>query len=129
GRYTFDTVFHPRVVGQVSCVISVHETDNANGGVKKRTVTLTGHREEPPINADVSPTSVAFGDVRRNTDSTQAQIKLSSTGSMPLSVSSVTITPGLLIKAGPTGAFTLPANASQVYPIVCHPTALGGMTG
>jgi MYXO-CTERM domain-containing protein len=129
GRYTFDTVFHPRVVGQVSCVVSVRETDNANGGINTRTVTLTGTGEAPPVNADISPTSVAFGDVRRNTDSTQAQIKLSSTGSMALSVSSVTITPGFLIKAGPTGAFTLPPNASQTYPIACHPTALGGMTG
>ena len=128
-RYTFDTFFRPRVAGQVSCVVSVRETDNNNDTVNTKTITLTGTGDPPPINAEVSPASIAFGDVRRNTDSTATQLKVTSTGAAALSVSSVTVSAGFAIKTGPTGPYQLPPNASQAYAVACHPTTLGPLSG
>ena len=128
-RYTFDTFFRPRVAGPVSCVVTVRETDNVNDTVNNKAITLTGTGDPPPINADVSPASIAFGDVRRNTDSTQTQVRVTSTGASPLAVSSVTISAGFAIRAGLTIGYQLPPGASQSYSVVCHPAALGPMTG
>jgi uncharacterized protein (TIGR03382 family) len=128
-RYTFDTFFRPRVAGQVSCVVSVRETDNNTDTVNTKTITLTGTGDPPPINAEVSPTSIAFGDVRRNTDSTASQLRVTSTGASALGVSSVIVSPGFAIRSGPTGAYQLPPGASQSYAVVCHPSALGPSTG
>lgn len=127
--YLFDTAFRPTVAGQVSCVVTVTEFDNRTMTVNNKSITLTGTGQAPPYRIDVQPTSVAFGDVRRNADSTQAQIAVRSAGASPLSVSSVAISAGFAIKSGPTGSYQLPPNATQTYPIVCHPTAVGAMTG
>jgi hypothetical protein len=96
----------------------------ANGA----TLTLSGTGQAPPIDADVQPTSVAFGDVRRNTDSTQAVVTVRSTGGQTLTVSSVSLSAGFTTSGMMTG-YQLPPNAFQSYPIVCHPTAVGPMSG
>lgn len=127
--YAFDSVFAPTVAGQVSCVVTVTEIDHRTMATNNRTITLTGTGQAPPYRIDVQPASVAFGDVRRNTNSTQAQVVVRSAGGSPLTVSSVSISAGFTILSGPTGSYQLAPNATQAYPIVCHPTAVGALTG
>ncbi|HMG25064.1 MAG TPA: choice-of-anchor D domain-containing protein, partial [Kofleriaceae bacterium] len=127
--YAFSTYFRPTVAGPVSCVVAVTEVDNHSGNTNTKMITLSGTGQAPPIHVEVQPGAVAFGDVRRTTDSTQAQVVVRSTGGSALAVSSVTISSGFEIKAGPTGGYALGPNESQAYAITCHPTAVGGMTG
>jgi len=122
--YTFDTYFRPTVAGTVSCVVTVTTANAANS----RTLTLTGTGQPPPIHVDVQPGSVAFGDVRRNTDSTQAVVTVRSTGGQTLTVSSVSLSAGFTTTGLMTG-YQLAPNASQSYPILCHPTAIGALAG
>jgi hypothetical protein len=127
--YTFDASFRPMVARQVSCVVTVTETDNHTGDTNDRSITLTGTGQPPPYHVDVQPASVAFGDVRRNTDSSRAVVVVTSTGGSPLTVSSVTLSAGFAVQAVPTGSVQLGPNESQSYPVVCHPTGVGAMTG
>lgn len=127
--YSFDTYFRPTVAGAVSCVVSVRETDNTTGANNTKTITLTGTGQAPPKQIDVQPLAIGFGDVRRGSDSTQAQVTVRSLGTQALNVSSVTVSPGFVIKSGPTTGYQLPGNASQAYSLVCHPGGLGPMTG
>lgn len=128
-NYVFPSYFKPTIAGTVSCVVAVTEHDNNSGNTNTKMVTLTGTGVAPPIHAQVQPLSIAFGDVRRNTDSTQAPVTVTSTGASTLTVSSVSISPGFEIRSGPTGSYALGAGQSQPYAIVCHPAAVGGMTG
>lgn len=122
--YPFSTYFRPTVPGPVSCVVTV----TASVPASSRTLTLTGTGQAPPIHVDVQPVLVAFGDVRRNTPSTQAVVTVRSTGGQALTVSSVTISAGFTTSGMMTG-YQLAPNASQSYPIVCQPTAVGAMSG
>src|SRR5262249_3276975 len=90
--YQFGATFHPNVPGTVSCVVTVTLT-TAPG----RTPTLPATGVPPPIAADVQPAAVTFGEVRNNTDSTLATVGVSSTGSQPLDVTSVTASSGFTI--------------------------------
>lgn len=127
--YSFETSFRPKVAGTVSCVVTVTEFDNFSSGTTTKTITLTGTGEPAPIQIDVQPASVAFGDVQLGTDSTAAQVTVRSAGSSALTVSSVAVPAGFAIASGPTGSYQLAPNASQAYQIVCHPTAVGPLSG
>lgn len=122
--YTFDTFFQPTVAGPVSCVVTVTTANAANS----KSITLTGTGQAPPIRVDVQPPSIAFGDVRRGTNSTLAQVAVRSVGGQALSVSSVTVS-GEFTMAGPSGGYQLPPNGVQSYELACHPDSVGPKSG
>jgi len=123
--YAFDASFRPTIAGSTSCVVTI-TTNN----ITDRTVTLFGTGTVPPIDIDVQPTSIAFGDVRRNTGSTPATISVRNLGGSPLSITSVTISPATFaITSGPIGGSTVPAGGMQPYSVTCNPTAVGAIAG
>jgi hypothetical protein len=122
--YPFDTAFRPTVAGTVSCVVTVTIDD-----ARTRTITLTGTGVAPQVAVDVQPDAIAFGEVRSGGDSTLATVSVHSAGSSDLAVSSVSTSSGFTITSGPTAAYSLPANMTQVYKVACHPSAVGAMTG
>lgn len=122
--YSFSASFRPNVAASVSCVVTI-----TTNGTTQRTLTLFGTGSAPPIDIDVQPTSVAFGDVRRNTASTAATISVKNLGGSALGVSGVTISGPFAITAGPTGGTTVQPGGSQPYTVTCNPTAVGGVSG
>lgn len=123
-EYSFSTRFTPTVAGAVSCVVTITTNNTTN-----RTITLSGTGTLPPIRADVQPGSVAFGDVRRGTQSTAAGITVRNLGGQTMTVSSVSVSAGFAITAGPTGTYTLGPSGAQGYSVRCAPTAVGTLTG
>lgn len=124
GNYTFTATFKPTVAGAVSCVVTVTVNNTTT-----HTVTLSGTGMLPPVEIQVQPTSVAFGDVRRNTDSTAATVTVKNVGGSTMHVSSATISSGFAISSGSTGAYTVAPSGAQTYKLVCHPTATGALAG
>lgn len=123
--YQFSTTFTPTVGTTVSCTVTI----SLNNGTSTKLVTLTGTGTPPPIHIDVQPTSVGFGDVRRNSDSSPVGITVANTGGQTMTVSSVSISPGFTIQSGPTSSYTVAAGGNKPYSIVCHPTTIGTMSG
>ncbi len=123
--YSFTTTFMPTVAGTVSCTVTI----TLNNGASTKLVTLTGTGTPPPIHISVQPSSINFGDVRRNTDSTAVGLSVTNTGGSTMTVSSVSISPGFTIVSGPTSGYTVGGGGSQPYALVCHPTAVGTLTG
>jgi MYXO-CTERM domain-containing protein len=123
--YSFSATFRPTVAGPVSCVVTVQTADDAN----TRSITLTGTGVPPMIHAEVQPVTVAFGQVRRATESAPARITVRSTGGANLDVTSVAVSPGFTIQVGREGAYSLAPNATQDYDVVCQPPVVGPMTG
>jgi uncharacterized protein (TIGR03382 family) len=123
--YQFDTYFSPTVGGTVSCTVTI----SLNNGASTKLVTLTGTGTLPPIQIDVQPPSVSFGDVSRNTDSTAVGINVSNTGGQTMTVSSVSVSPGFAIMSGPTGTYNVGPGGTQPYSVICHPTATGPLSG
>lgn len=123
-RYTFATTFRPNVPGPSSCAVTLQIT-----GLGAKTYTLNGNGTVPPIDIDVTPTSVAFGDVRRNTTSSARNVTVRNLGGSALSVSNTSLPAGFSIASGPTGAFSVPAGGNVVLGVVCSPTATGALGG
>ncbi|CAN5902200.1 hypothetical protein BH11MYX3_BH11MYX3_47380 [soil metagenome] len=122
--YTFTASFRPNVAVPSSCVVNI-TTNNTT----TRTITLYGTGTAPPIDIDVQPGSVAFGQVRRNTASTPANIAVRNIGGSTMTVSSVAVSGPFTITAGPTTAYTVGAGAVQGYQVTCNPTTLGALSG
>jgi uncharacterized protein (TIGR03382 family) len=120
--YQFDTYFKPTVAGLVSCVVTVH----ADTG--DHTLTLSGTGQQPPVDIDVSPTSIAFGDVRRNTDSTAVGLTVRNLGGSTMTVSAASASSGYTM-SGMAAPYNVNPGGSTVYQIKCHPTATGAMPG
>jgi len=123
--YQFTAAFKPTIAGAVSCVVNIA----LNGGTTMKTVTLTGTGTVPPIDIDVTPTALNFGDVRRNTASTPIGITVKNKGGTTMTVSSVSISSGYVITQGPTTSYQLTPGASQPYQVTCNPTATGSHPG
>lgn len=121
-NYTFTVAFRPIVGAPSSCVINV-------AGTSPKSITVTGTGTLPPIDIDVQPSSLAFGDVRRNTASTAAAVAVRNLGGQTLTVSSVTISSGFAIVSGPTSNFTVAPGGSMGLTATCNPTAVGAMSG
>lgn len=122
--YNFTTSFHPAVPGASSCALQVQVST-----LGLKTYTINGTGTLPPIDIDVSPTAVNFGDVRRNTASSDAAVIVRNLGGQPLSVTGATASAGYSITGGPAGGVSIPVSGSQTYTIACNPTATGAMPG
>ena len=122
--WDFDAVFTPTVGAMVSCPVQVHFS---SGLVK--TTTLSGTGTVPPVQIDVQPPNVGFGDVRRNTDSSAVDMTVRNAGGSTMTVSSVDISAGFTIMSGDTGTHTVGPGGNETFSIVCHPTATGTMSG
>jgi uncharacterized protein (TIGR03382 family) len=122
--YQFQAKFTPTVAGTVSCVVSIVLAD---GTVHK--VTLSGTGMLPPIDIDVQPKTIPFGDVRRNTTSTAVGVTVKNAGGQTLTVNSVSASAGFTIASGQQTSYTLAAGASMPYAVTCNPTSTGGLSG
>src|SRR4051794_13726920 len=122
--FEFVTLFQPTVAGPSSCVM--HLQINSSSDV---TVTVTGNGMLAPQIVGVQPTSLPFGDIRRNgTTSGPSVINVRSAGSSTLTISSVTVSAGFAITSGPSSV-SLPAGAQQGYNVVCNSATVGMVTG
>jgi len=121
--YEFSTWFTPSVPGTQSCVVTIQ----LNGGASTKTVTLSGTGMAPPIDLDVQPGALAFGDVRTNTDSSPANLSIRNLGSGTLDVGSITVD-GPYTITGPT-VFSLAGGGTQTISVQCQPTAVGSANG
>lgn len=122
--YSFSTLFRPQVAGTSSCALQIQLT-----GLGQKTYTVSGDGTLPPIDIDVSPTGVNFGDVRRNTASSDAGVNVRNAGGQTLTVTSATVSAGYSITSGPTGTYSIAVGGSQGYAIACNPAATGSMPG
>lgn len=122
--YDFTTTFSPGSPTPSSCAIQIDV-----GGLGLKQYTISGTGTVPPIDIDVTPTSVNFGDVRRNTASSAAMIGVRNAGGQPIQVSGTTLTPGYAITSGPTGAFTVAVGTTTQLGITCNPTTTGSLPG
>ena len=121
--YSFTATFTPIVAGTVSCVVTV----SLDGGTTTTSITLTGTGTAPPVQIDVQPPSLAFGDVRTGVDSSSASVTVRNAGGLALDVSGITAPAGFAL-AGPT-TFTLPPGGTQALGVTCHPTTTGALGG
>ncbi|MEJ7600438.1 MAG: choice-of-anchor D domain-containing protein [Kofleriaceae bacterium] len=120
-EYSFSTSFHPSVAGPQSCAVTIYFSDGA-----QRTVSLSGYGVPPPIDIDVSPGSIAFGDVRRDTTSNAATVTARNLGGSTLTIGNVAVS-GPFGYAGPTSS--VPPGGLVQYSVSCHPTTVGGVVG
>ncbi|MEO8842694.1 MAG: choice-of-anchor D domain-containing protein [Kofleriaceae bacterium] len=121
--YDFSANFHPSLAANESCAITFQIASGA------KSVTLHGIGAPPPIHVGASPGSVAFGGVRITTDSTGVGISVSNSGGATATINSVTASAGFTITAGTTGAHALGAGTGEGFTVVCHPNAVGAMSG
>ncbi|HEU0033205.1 MAG TPA: choice-of-anchor D domain-containing protein [Kofleriaceae bacterium] len=122
-NYQFATAFRPSIAGPQSCVVNI----SLNGGTTIKTVTLSGTGNPPPIDIDVVPGSVQFGDVRINTQSSPATVSVRNFGGSTLTVSSVTVPAGFNL-SGPA-AFNVLSGGTQDLTVTCQPGSVGALGG
>ena len=120
-EYSFSTSFRPSVAGPQSCPITIYLADGT-----QRTVSLSGVGTPPPIDIDVSPGSIAFGDVRRNTTSNAATVTARNLGGATLTITGVTVSGPFAYSGSPT---TVPPGGLVQYGVTCQPTTVGGLGG
>ncbi len=121
--YQFNTQFRPTVAGPLSCAVTVMFGDGTT-----RSLTLNGMGVAPPIDIDVSPGAIAFGDVRRDTDSSDATVTVRNLGGSTLTVTGVAVS-GEFAMSGPAGGYGLAPGTAQPYTLRCHPTGIGAIGG
>jgi hypothetical protein len=121
--YNFDANFHPSIAAAESCTLAF----TTSSGI--HSITLYGTGLPPPIHVTAAPGSIAFGNVRVNTDSTGVGISVVNSGGATATINSASVGAGYMITAGTTGSHALGAGAGESYTVVCHPTALGAVNG
>lgn len=121
--YDFSAAFRPAVQGASSCALQIQVS-----GIGLKTYTISGTGTLPPIDIDVSPPAVNFGDVRRATASSEATVMVRNLGGQTLTVTSASVSGGYTITSGPAST-TIGMSGAQPYTITCNPTATGSMPG
>ncbi|MBK7539000.1 MAG: choice-of-anchor D domain-containing protein [Myxococcales bacterium] len=120
-EYAFPAYFMPTVAGPQSCVVTL-----TISGLEK-TVTLVGNGLPPPREIELSRSSVAFGEVRVNNDSTAQTIVVSNTGSTPLTITSAAVSGSdKFVLSGSTASIA--GNSSYTYQLTCRPTVTGAIS-
>jgi hypothetical protein len=120
--YYWTAAFRPTVGQAVSCPV----TFNFTSGPK--TVTLTGTGVLPPIDIDVQPTSLAFGDVRVNTPSSARTLTVRNLGGQTLTVNSISVPSPTYQLSGAT-SYTVPPTGSVSHSLTCTPSGVGAQNG
>ena len=121
-EYEFTVTFRPVVAGATSCVVSVYTQAG-----QTRTFTVSGTGTVPPIDIDVQPGSIGFGDVRRATTSAAANLSVRNLGGSTLGVSSVSIS-GPFQLGGATSYQVAPGSAVN-HTVTCTPPTVGTHSG
>lgn len=119
--YYWSAAFRPTVGQAVSCPVTFNFTSGP------RTVTLTGTGTLPPIDIDVQPTALAFGDVRVNTPSSARTLTVRNLGGQTLTVNSISV-PGIYALSGAT-SYTVPPTGAVSHSLTCTPPAVGAQNG
>ena len=122
--YAFSAEFRPTIAGSVSCVVTI-----TTNGTTNRSVTLYGTGTVPPIDIDVQPTQVAFGDVRRTTSSSPATVSVGNLGGSALTVSGVSVNGAFRLTGGPSSGTIIQPSGSVPFTVVCEPTVVGDLQG
>lgn len=114
----------PATVSSVTTAQAV--TLSANAGTVSKTFALQLSAAVSAIS--INSTSIAFGDVSLNTPATQT-ITLTSTGALPLIVTSLTISGTGFSVSGATFPLTLSLGQTVTLSVVFDPTTAGAVTG
>jgi len=101
-------------------------TLSSNAGTVSKTFSLQLNAAVSTIS--INSTSIAFGDVSLNTPATQT-LTITSTGALPLIVTSATISGTGFSISGLTLPLTLTTNQTATLSVVFDPTAAGSATG
>jgi hypothetical protein len=118
---TINVTFAPTQEGTVNGTLTV--TDSASNS--PQTATLTGVGTEPI--AQLSPTSINFGDELINTTSPTQTVTLTNTGNATLNITSVTVS-GAFLDSNKCSS-TLSAGNSCSILVAFKPTGVGAFTG
>jgi hypothetical protein len=120
-EYSFSATFSPTVAGMQSCVVNIIVTAGS------KTVTLMGNGLPPPRDVDLSRASVAFGDVRKATSSSDQTIVVSNTGTGDLTITSAAVSGTGFSMTGATSVIA--GNSSYPYSVKCAPPDVGQLSG
>ena len=125
------------LAGHSTCALSVTFIPSAIGtrtatltftdAIRSQTVSITGSAVAPP-GISLSPATLTFAATGNGLTSAAQAITLTNNGSVPLTISSATISSNFTIAANPCGA-TLAVNAACTLQIVFTPTIAGPLSG
>lgn len=121
--YDFQVFFRPTVATTTSCAVQV-----STSGGQTITINFTGTGVPRPIDIDVTPASLAFGDVRVGQTSTAANLSVRNLGGSTLQVTSITVPAGFQV-AGPTSYVVAPNGGVQNHAVTCTPGSVGTLSG
>ena len=120
--YQFSVTFKPVVAAATSCQINIHTSAG-----QTRSITFSGTGSPPPVDIDVQPPTIGFGDVRRNTASTAAQLVIRNYGGSTLNVTGMTVS-GPFQLSGPT-SYPLGPQGAMTHTVTCTPPSIGAHSG
>ncbi len=116
----YDVSFRPVTPGFKSCAVVFQ------GNFGQISVTVSGVAVKPQFAVRVSPTTINFGDVRRNVDSPPVTLSIQNTGRDPLQLDAIA-PPGDPFEiavgngGGSLGAHVIQPDAVETYLIRCNP--------
>jgi hypothetical protein len=122
---TLQVQFAPSATGTAGGQITIN-SNSTTGGTTVVTLGGTGTAANPQLT--ISSTSVGFGSVAVNTPTTQT-LTLTSSGTTPVTVSSVAITGAGFTIVGGSFPATLNPNQTLALQLQFDPTAAGAVTG
>ncbi|MCL4223982.1 MAG: choice-of-anchor D domain-containing protein [Myxococcales bacterium] len=126
GSATVNVVFRPTATGVQTGTVLIEDTDDYVSDVS---VTVSGTGVEP-VASLTTPSTLAFGNVPNGTTSSPMTITVRNTGTMDLTISSVTNSNTTDFDlSGPTGVTTVAPSADQSWTVACDPETRGAKTG
>jgi hypothetical protein len=128
GTCTINVTFKPTAMGTRSGTLTINSSDPVQPTL---TVSLTGNGIAPVAN--VSPSSIPFGNQKANTTSSPHPVTLSNTGTSPLIINSITLTgtnASYFAQTNncPIGGAGLAVNASCIINVTFSPKKKGNFT-
>jgi hypothetical protein len=125
---TVNVVFQPTATGSRTGTIAVRTNDLVDGTTD---VPVSGTGVEPTISLTTpAGGSLSFADTRVNTASAAQTITITNTGSMDLTINSVTNSNAAdFILTGPTGVSTVGAGMTLSWMVQCEPNTQGTRNG
>jgi hypothetical protein len=124
GKTTFNALFTPTAAGAVNGSVSL--VSNAPNSPLSITLSGTGTASTTALGA--SPSSLAFGNVTVNNNSSLTTT-LTNTGNSNVTISSVTVTGAGFSAGGVSSGLTLTPNQNAVLTVTFAPTTSGSVNG